>query len=280
MEVSLSEKVQAMTRKTKMITGGIAILLIIIIVIIAVATTGYCEDGNSPSGTPGLRRQPDQSDDFACSSLIQYNYEEELDTDTIQGYAGWVERYGQFLKKYEDQSQADVDCRTENRASNNKICKFDLSTLGNCGKGKYGYDKGNPCIILELNKIYGFEPIPYSYASEAHGMSAELVEHIRKQTDKNQVWVECYGKNENDKEALRGKIEYFPKSQGFPNYYFPYLDQNDYKSPLVAVQFKGIQKNLLIQIECRAFAKNIFFDQSNLIGINRFALHVLSHRGA
>ena len=56
-------------------------------------------------------------------------------------------------------------------------------------------------------------------------MPAELVDHVRAQKDdKNQVWIDCHGENPADVESL-GKINYFPKSRGFPAYYFPYLNQ-------------------------------------------------------
>ena len=55
-------------------------------------------------------------------------------------------------------------------------------------------------------------------------MPRELVQHIKKQSDRNQVWIDCHGENPADIEAL-GPIEYFPKSRGFPEYYFPYLNQ-------------------------------------------------------
>lgn len=52
------------------------------------------------------------------------------------------------------------------------------------------------------------------------------------------VWVSCDGENPADKEYL-GPIIYYPKDiQGFPGYYFPYLNSEGYLSPLVAVKFE------------------------------------------
>jgi hypothetical protein len=47
--------------------------------------------------------------------------------------------------------------------------------------------------------------------------------------------VDCRGENPADEEGM-GPIEYFPKSRGFPSYYFPFENQEAYESPLVAVQ--------------------------------------------
>jgi len=41
-----------------------------------------------------------------------------------------------------------------------------------------------------------------------------------------------------DKEFI-GNVEYKPY-QGFPGYYFPFLGEKNYLSPLVAVHFKNI----------------------------------------
>lgn len=237
---------------------------------------------NSIIGTsPGLGLKPAQAPKFIDSSMISFNADSEDDTDTMQGYGGWVDRYTGFLKAYKEDTKG-VACSHENGASKDQVCKFNLADLGNCGTGSYGYDNGNPCIVLKLNKIYGLELNPYEEAelSEDLGMSKELIEHIKAQPDKKQVWVECRGENPADVEALKGKIKYFPSSQGFPTYYFPYLNQDGYKSPLVAVQFEGIERNRLVHIECRAFADGIGYNRRDRIGINHLELHITNAKGA
>lgn len=75
-----------------------------------------------------------------------------------------------------------------------------------------------------------------------------------------QVWVSCDGTNAEDRENL-GEVKYYP-SQGFPAYYYPYLNQPGYLSPLIAVQFERLAINKMINIECRAWAKNIIYSGS------------------
>lgn len=58
---------------------------------------------------------------------------------------------------------------------------------------------------------------------------------------------------------MMGEIELYP-SPGLPAYYYPYLNQNEYLSPLIAVQFKKLPPGQLINVECRAWAKNIFYN--------------------
>ena len=45
------------------------------------------------------------------------------------------------------------------------------------------------------------------------------------------VWLSCEGENPADVENI-GKIDYFPYP-GIPNYFFPYENQKDYRSPVV-----------------------------------------------
>ena len=148
-----------------------------------------------------------------------------------------------------------------------------LGECGNGGNGNFGYNTGNPCIILELNKIdnFNYSAVDINNLPINHGMSDKLVDHIKTQQDKDQVWVECHGES-TDKDALDGKeIKYYPRSQGFPTYYFPYLKENKdkYKSPLVAVQFKGIEGKK-INIQCRAFANAGKYE----LGVNRFQFNI------
>ena len=105
-------------------------------------------------------------------------------------------------------------------------------------------------------------------------MSNQLIEHIKSQSDKNQIWVECQGEWATDKEALDGKIKYFPKSQGFPINYYPYLKQENFKNPLVAVQFKNIERRWLIHIKCKAFANTGEIQLENA----RFELYVADNK--
>lgn len=77
---------------------------------------------------------------------------------------------------------------------------------------------------------------------------------------RKQIWVSCHGHLSKDKERFQN-IKYYP-SQGFPAYYYPYLNQPGYLSPLVAVQFNSPPKGQMLDVECRAWAKNIIYSGS------------------
>lgn len=76
--------------------------------------------------------------------------------------------------------------------------------------------------------------------------------------------------NPADRENI-GPIEYIPK-QGFPAYYFPYKNNERYLSPFVFVRFTSPVTGVLINIECRAWAKNIHHNRMERRGSVHFEL--------
>lgn len=227
--------------------------------------------------SPGLGMQPSQPAEFIDSSMIKY------DSSDANSYSHYVEASKNFLGEKYSQSAAGI--------------KFDTSKLGNCQPGQFGYDAGKPCIFLKLNKIYGLEHnyIDGVTKGDYDGQELEwpkdmpesLKTHIKAQSDKEQVWVNCKAKNPADADALpESKISYYPETKGFPKkigdiVYMPYTNQKvdgkpAYQSPLVAVQFDvSGHKGQLLHIECRAWAHNIGYSRRDKIGINSLEILVL-----
>lgn len=89
------------------------------------------------------------------------------------------------------------------------------------------------------------------------------------------VWVSCDGETEIDKEYM-GPIFFTPKGlDGFPGYYFPYVNQNHYLSPLMTLQFRNLQPGILVSVVCKLWAKNIRHDPFDpFIGGARFELRM------
>ncbi|CAF4877493.1 unnamed protein product [Rotaria sp. Silwood1] len=80
------------------------------------------------------------------------------------------------------------------------------------------------------------------------------------------ILVQCNGKNDIDRDFIY-EIEYFSQMNtktigGFHQNFFPYVNQDGYRSPLVFVYFKRIETNVLINVECRAYAQNIDHNDS------------------
>lgn len=235
--------------------------------------------------SPGLGLKPGQTAKNIDSSMIQFNSAAAEDDGDVEGWTSWKNRVVEFLEKYKTEEAGGKVCNPGDEPSVDSFCKFDIATsLGPCGAGNYGYDKGNPCVYLKLNKIYNVRNEPWTDPDTEEGFPEDMPEtlktHIKGQADKQMIWVECHGENPADKEALAGKIKYYPNTQGFPLYYFPYLNQKGYQSPVVAVQFEGVTKNQLVHIECRAWAQKIGYNRRDRIGINHLELHILDNTAA
>lgn len=229
--------------------------------------------------SPGLGLHPKQTAELIDSSMIQFNYESETEDKGIAGWKGYADRAKEFLDNYDPSLNAlNKDCTKDNGADD-KACKFDLAQLGECQTYPYGYDKGEPCVFLKLNRIFGVSNDPYGADDELpEGMPEDLKKHIKAQgAGSDSVWIDCQGEYPADREALTKNIQYFPSSRGLPNFYFPYAKQSNYMSPLVAVKFKNLTPGQLVHIECRAWAKNIDYNKRDRIGINHLEIHRLTN---
>jgi len=141
---------------------------------------------------------------------------------------------------------------------------FEVASLGPCQNHPYGYvgDKVTPCIFLKFNKIWGWNPNPIDDEDFANnpGWPTSFKDHWSKQSNKEQIWVDCQGRYPADQEVVEAAMSYYPSSQGFPSQFFPYLGRKDeYHSPLVAVQFDIPERYIgqLVHVECRAYYKGV-----------------------
>jgi len=289
-----------------------------ICMVIFLQTVDYHEpkwqNKNSIIGTsPGLGLRPKQSKDLIDSAIIMFNKdkkdartEKEKETDKVPHWNEWSERITDFLDEYTHENKTKDrrdDCTKDNGATkdgfdtngNKKFgaCNFNVNQIKQKCGANFGYDEGKPCIFLKLNKIFGLvnTPIDISMVSEGGekiSKGLEMPEETKKNTidreltlNKDQVWVDCYGKYPADKEALKGGITYIPETRGMPNFYFPYLNQEHFVAPLVAVKFAPRSvPGQLIHIECRAWAENIGYDRRDKIGINVFELQIMDNKAA
>lgn len=169
------------------------------------------------------------------------------------------------------------------KPSGDEYIDFDLSHLGPCQDYPYGFigDEVTPCVFLKFNKIWGWKPAPVTAEDfdkeENKDWPASFKQHWESQTDKNQIWVDCQGRNAADKEALSG-MEYFPPSRGFESKFFPFKGQKDqvYHSPLVAVRFSDIPKGQLVHIECRSYYQGVKHETKSKTGLVTFEVLIKS----
>nr|CAD7447329.1 unnamed protein product [Timema bartmani] len=130
-----------------------------------------------------------------------------------------------------------------------------------------------------LSEIYNWIPEFYNDTDRLPDkMPADLKQYIHELKMNNQtamlntVWVSCEGENPADKENLGG-IKYYP-TRGFPGYFYPYENSEGYLSPIIAINFERPTTGILINIECRAWARNIQHDRHERVGMVHFELMI------
>lgn len=237
---------------------------------------------------PGLGFRPMRQEENPYSSLIWFRH----------GAGGdWIDlkdNLDAFLAEYEpgfwaNAGASQTKChKGRPPLKKEEACEFNKEWLSDQGSDikciseeHYGYYHGKPCILLKLNRIYGWQPIPYYNITEVEqhpDMPKELKHHIvktwedkcRGTNDEQQcpeldmVWLHCDGEDAPDKENI-GSVSYTPW-RGFPAYFFPYWNQLGYLQPIVMVQLKNPTPGVLINIQCTAWARFIKQDTRKMVG--------------
>ncbi|KAI4483547.1 hypothetical protein M0804_007807 [Polistes exclamans] len=225
---------------------------------------------------PGLGFRP-ISENPDERSLIWYTASNATEVER------WTKILDTFLAEYIDPSILPNGGRNQQICSYTQlpkpgnVCAVNVNNWGPCSPSqKYGFNKSAPCIFIKLNRIYGWVPEYYNDTKDLPSdMPINLVNHIKKTNSSwlNTVWVSCKGEDPYDNETI-GELEYYPQNHGFPGFYYPYENIQGYLSPLVAVHFLRPARNTIINVECRAWAKNIKYNtrKSEKMGAVHFEL--------
>ncbi|KAJ8680599.1 hypothetical protein QAD02_016386 [Eretmocerus hayati] len=224
--------------------------------------------------SPGMGFRPSPPPDNVDSTLIWFKAQ-------TPHYDHWVNSLEEFLNVYRapgrtpGRGQNTNTCDWEKGPDPGKVCTINVKVWNQCTyENKYGYYKSTPCVFIKLNKIYGWVP---EFYNDTATLPDEMPENLRKYitgiTDplkRNSIWVSCEGENPADKENV-GPIQLYPE-YGFPGYYFPFKNLEGYLSPLVAVYFERPRAGVLINVECKAWAKNINHHRNGTLGSVHFEL--------
>jgi len=211
----------------------------------------------------GFRPMPDID-----STLIRF------EQGKASSYKIYTDHIQAFLQQYENEAQESedfIDCAQldEGDRDKNKVCRFNVDMLGGeCTWQKdFGYDEGTPCVLLKLNKVYGWEPELYTNetAHEA-GVPQEVINNLQDDA----ITVTCEGENPADAENM-GEIEFYPPT-GLPIQYYPYINQRGYRQPVVFAKFAKPKNGVIMQIWCKAWAKNIMHHKNDKAGSIHFEL--------
>ncbi|KAJ2944451.1 hypothetical protein O0L34_g3791 [Tuta absoluta] len=211
---------------------------------------------------PGMGHRPILYEEGA---LIWYK------ADNATQVKRYVDNIEEFLAPYKNRSllitegENQRDCGTE-KPPRAEVCAFNTSLLGPCSsEHNYGYPNRTPCFIIKLNRLYDWNPDFYDDPGDMPpDMPPDIQDYIVNETntpeERRKVWVSCKGERPADVEAL-GPLKYFPYP-GLPETFFPYDNTPGYLSPLVAVQLVKPQLGVIINIRCRAWARNIVYTDS------------------
>lgn len=230
---------------------------------------------------PGLGFRPLPPAENVESSLIWYKASDK------GNYLPWVNSLKKFVQEYKTPGKrpglgANIfTCDYNHYPGPNQVCKAEVTEkdFGVCTpENSFNFHKTAPCIFLKLNKIYGWRPEFYNDTQNLPMKMPEgLKKHITNVPDvrrRNTIWVSCEGENPADQENV-GPIKIFPEdSHGFPGFYYPYENAEGYLSPLVAVHFQRPRTGILINVECKAWAKNIVHNRQNKLGSVHFELMI------
>jgi sodium/potassium-transporting ATPase subunit beta len=193
-------------------------------------------------------------------------------------YKKHIDNLEQTLEAYKKQNASNViNCFSRDpNPKKEEVCEFEIGRLGNvCTKeNDYGYKNGTPCVLLKVNKVYGWVPQPFDNETLAdldnvHAQDAKT--KLKGRIDSEFIGITCEGENEGDADNVFN-VSYFPRS-GFSVMYYPYLNFPHYLPPLVFVQL-DVRKGALIQVWCKLWAKNIKHHKNDKAGSAHFELLV------
>lgn len=253
----------------------------------------------------GFRPQPDPE-----TSLIYYSKSTPSMPDASTDFLRLNRSLELFFDKYYSVSDplfeienCDTTPLDEVRQAlkSNKHCPFHYEHLiaqvnetGNImSDDPFGYKTIGPTVVLKVNRIYGWLPVAYDI-NEDKGLPEFLREIRDKNQDKkeeleelvkNHIIVKCDGEFAADIDKFRNyKPKYYSVTNNsfsdefgvFPFYYYPYLNQKNYESPLAFIQFNTASSyNVLTNVICKAYAKNIDSDDKlNKRGMTQFIIYI------
>ena len=162
------------------------------------------KDSSYIGHNPGLGYRPMMTKENPYSSLLWFKHGASGNWDRFK------ENLDEFLVEYEPGFWANAGAVltkcffSDGPLTKEKTCEFNKEWLSDVNSDykciteeSYGYLHGKPCILVKLNRIYGWNPTPYYNITEVNAlvdMPLQLKKHI------TQVWEEnCKGKGPGNK---------------------------------------------------------------------------------
>ncbi|TPP64548.1 Nervana 2 [Fasciola gigantica] len=154
-----------------------------------------------------------------------------------------------------------------------RSCRYNLDAAGPCNlKNGFGFFRGQPCFAVKLNRIYGWLPDPVANATgvqvKCEGLTRVDSDYLGRVCYYDMDSLKSYGSGQTDDEWCHRDYGIFSPV------FYPFINQGNYHSPLVFVQFRNPKRHVVIWIKCYAIAKNIRVDVAENEGSVVFQLLV------
>ncbi|XP_067947956.1 sodium/potassium-transporting ATPase subunit beta-2-like [Watersipora subatra] len=188
-------------------------------------------------------------------------------------YKPYTDHLESYLMQYENnlyQGRKLVECSVSPLAVRplESTCRVDIDEMigkSECTKEKdFGYEDGQPCVLLKMNRVFGFSPQPYASIDElVQDNKLKTQPRFLAFTPNLTIAIGCEGENPADREnILDGGIVFYPNEQdngyaGLPKINYPFLNQEGFLSPFIMMKFKNFNRRVVIQIVCTMYARNI-----------------------
>ncbi|XP_030027442.2 sodium/potassium-transporting ATPase subunit beta-2 [Manduca sexta] len=267
------------------------IVIVAVVVLIIGGIIGLLLGLLLPQRYVELEVWPRSPEDTYNQPLIRFN------PDNAGSWHDWYRRTNDFLREYETTTPEvppRAPCSTHNQMDQvhrTEPCNVAMKMWTPCTADYfYGYNIGKPCVFLRLGYIHYWVPEPYNISANLP-IPPEMPRHIQQALRQypvykygDFVWVSCEGEFPSDQENI-GPIQYIPAGMppGFSTRRLhtadriPYVARNlpdDTPGPIVAVLFENPRRGVLINVECRIWTRDIYYDRSSRVGRARFELYV------
>lgn len=219
---------------------------------------------------PGMGFRPMPSHE---TTLIQFNHN---DSETYKEYIDDLVTYlkdndylteeGNYTKGGKDEDGMELFTLSDAMLHG---CKYDPQNH----YGSFGYAEGKPCVLLKMNKVYGWKPENFTeeFFNSMPGIN-NTVDRSQIGHAVTDIKVTCEGENDGDIDNLK-KVDFYPP-EGFKAAYFPYKNAKGYRSPLVFAQFSEVRKGVILQMWCKFWAMDIKHHKNDKAGSVRFEMVV------
>jgi sodium/potassium-transporting ATPase subunit beta len=108
-----------------------------------------------------------------------------------------------FLEKYEQNKDKQF-------SANDAEISFNYHSIiegSPCSKEKkFGFDTTSPCVIIKLNRIFGWKPVVYNASTLPDKLS--LVKSLNDEVDYNYVFLTCNGAESSDRDNIK-ELDYY-----------------------------------------------------------------------